>query len=423
MSTPPSVNNTVGLDGFHAPANVPTSKWLSHNLKALALVSLLQDTASELLYPILPLFLTGVLGAPVAVVGIIEGVADGVAALTKIVSGRLADRWRRRPLVAAGYGLAAFGKVLIAVASTWPLVLVARALDRLGKGIRGAPRDALIADDVPAEHLGRAFGFHRSMDTLGAVIGPLLGLALFELFNHHYRPVFIVAVVPAVLSATAVLFVHEQKRPAGRLPQPADTAASKAPLPGPYWLPFTILTVFSFINFSDALLILRARHLGLSVTSVIAAYALYNLTYSAASYPAGVLADRVSKQTIIAVGFAVFGVSYAALGLVTRAVWVWPIFALYGLYTALTDGVAKAWIATTVTPAIRGRALGLQGGAAGIGAIAAGAWAGLSWHGTGQRPLLIAGIAALVLAAVARCASDPRNTINKPRTQTATVEA
>ena len=382
------------------------SVWLSHNLKTLSLVSLLQDTASELLYPILPLFLTAVLGAPVAVVGIIEGVADGVAAVTKLVSGRLADRWRRRPLVAAGYGLAALGKVLIALATTWPLVLIARALDRLGKGVRGAPRDALIADDVPTEHLGRAFGFHRAMDTLGAVIGPLLGLGMFELFHHHYRPVFIVAVIPAVLSATAVLFVHEPHRPPNQ-PSTDATAggategngnAGNVRLPGPYWLPFAILTVFSFINFSDALLILRARHLGLSVTSVIAAYALYNLTYSLASYPAGVLADRVSKQAIIAAGFAVFGVSYTALGLITRAVWVWPIFALYGLYTALTDGVAKAWIATTVTPDIRGRALGLQSSTAGIGAIVAGTWAGLSWHGTGQRPLLIAGIAALVLA-------------------------
>ena len=375
------------------------SVWLSHNLKTLSLVSLLQDTASELLYPILPLFVTAVLGAPVAVVGIIEGVADGIAAITKIVSGRLADRWRRRPLVAAGYGAAAVGKILIAAATTWPLVLVGRGLDRLGKGVRSAPRDALIADDTAPEHLGRAFGFHRSMDTLGAVLGPLLGLAMFELFHHHYRPVFIVAVIPAVASVFAVMFVHEPRRPHA---EPADSpraAASNVRLPHSYWLPFGILTAFSFINFSDALLILRARHLGLSVTSVIAAYALYNLTYSLASYPAGVLADRISKQTIIAAGFAVFGISYTALGLVTRAVWVWPIFAVYGLYTALTDGVAKAWIATTVTPETRGRALGLQGGAAGIGAIAAGAWAGLAWKRTGQRPLLIAGITALILAA------------------------
>ncbi len=391
-----------------APPSRPA--WLSHNLKTLSVVSLLQDSASELLYPILPLYLTAVLGAPVAVVAIIEGVADGIAALTKIASGRLADRWRRRPLVAGGYAAAAAGKVLIALATTWPIVLVARALDRLGKGIRGAPRDALIADDVPSEHLGRAFGFHRSMDTLGAVIGPLTGLGLFELFHHRYRPVFLVAVAPAVASAVAVFFVHERPRPVLERSDPGPGPGVR--LPFVYWQPFTILTLFSLINFSDALLIVRARHLGLSVTSVIAAYALYNLTYSIASYPAGVLADRASKQTIIATGFAVFGISYAALGLVTQAVWVWPIFALYGLYTALTDGVAKAWITTTVTREVRGRALGLQAGAAGIGAMLAGAWAGLSWDGTGQAPLLMAGTVALILAiitlaGVGHAPSDP----------------
>ena len=148
------------------------------------------------------------LGAPVAVVALIEGLADGVAAITKIASRRLADWWRRRPLVAGGYGAAAAGKVLIALATTWPIVLAARAVDRLGNGIRGAPRDALIADDVPSEHLG-GFGFHRSMDTLGAVIGPLAVLGLFELFHHRYRPVFLVAVV----SAVAVVFVRERPRP------------------------------------------------------------------------------------------------------------------------------------------------------------------------------------------------------------------
>ena len=384
--------------------SISRSAWLSHNLKTLSLVSLLQDSASELLYPILPLYLTAVLGAPVAVVAVIEGVADGIAAITKVASGRLADRWRRRPLVAGGYTAAAVGKVLIAIATTWPIVLAARAVDRLGKGIRGAPRDALIADDLPSEHLGRAFGFHRSIDTLGAVIGPLAGLGLFELFHHRYRPVFVVAVVPAVASALAVLFVHERPRPVLERstrspgPGPAPPVIPGVRLPRLYWQPFTVLTVFSLINFSDALLIVRARHLGLSVTSVIAAYALYNLTYSLASYPVGVFADRLSKQTIIAAGFAVFGISYTALALINRAVWVWPVFAFYGLYTALTDGVAKAWITTTVTPDIRGRALGLQGGAAGIGAMLAGAWAGLSWHDTGRVPLLIAGIVAVTLA-------------------------
>lgn len=376
--------------------------WLTRNLKTLSVVSLLQDTASEMLYPILPLFITGTLGAPVAVVGIIEGLADGVAALTKIVSGRLADRWRRRPLIGAGYGVAAAAKALIAVSTVWPLVLLARMLDRFGKGVRGVPRDALIADNVPREHLGRAFGFHRAMDSAGAVIGPLLGLGLFELFHRHYRPVFVIAVIPAVLSATAVVFVRESptgasiRDPHATSPESQETTL----LPKEFWGPFTILSVFALVNFSDALLIVRAKHLGLSVSAVIAAYALYNLTYTLVSYPAGVLADRLPKQAIIGAGFAIFGVSYLGLGFATNAAWVWPIFALYGVYTGLTDGVSKAWISATVGSGTRGRALGLQGGAAGIGSIIAGAWAGLAWNGSGRGPLIVAGSIALALAVV-----------------------
>jgi MFS family permease len=392
-------NNVDNGDNGDRRGRVDSKLWLTRNLKTLAVVSLLQDTASEMLYPILPLFITSVLGAPVAVVGIIEGIADGLASITKIVSGRLADRWQRRPLVGVGYGAAAVAKILIALATVWPMVLVARALDRLGKGVRGAPRDALIADGVAKEHLGRAFGFHRTMDTTGAVIGPLIGLGLFELFHRHYRPVFVVAVVPSVLSAAAVVFVRETPRPK-TVTEESSGSGTFVRLPRAFWGPFWILTVFAFVNFSDALLILRAKHLGLSVTAVIAAYALYNLTYTLASYPAGVLADRIPKQAIIAVGFAIFGASYLALGLVTRSVWVWPIFALYGTYTALTDGVAKAWISATVSSEVRGRALGLQGGAAGVGAIVAGAWAGLGWHGNGRGPLVGAGVIALVLAGV-----------------------
>ena len=380
--------------------SIGRSAWLTLNLKVLSLVSLLQDTASELLYPILPLFLTTTLVAPVAVVAVMEGIADGLAAITKLVSGSLADRWRRRPLVGAGYGAAAAAKVLIALSTTWPLVLVARAIDRVGKGVRGAPRDALMAEEVPDEQLGRAFGFHRSMDTAGAIIGPLLGLALFELFHHHYRPVFLIAVVPAVLSAGAVMFVHERPRSAPTPEGWQTPPTNSARLPRGYWLPFTILTLFAFLNFSDALLILRAKHLGLGVPAVIAAYALYNVTYSLASFPAGVLADRHAKPKIIATGFAIFGLAYTALGVATSAMWVWPIFAFYGTYTALTDGVAKAWIIETVPTTVRGRGLGLQGGAAGVGAIVAGAWSGLFWNGTGRGPLVIAGMAAIVLAIV-----------------------
>lgn len=374
--------------------------WLTRNLKVLSLVSLFQDTASEMLYPILPIFLTAVLGAPVAVVGMIEGVADGAASLTKIVSGRLADRRSKRGLVASGYGLAAIAKVIIAAANTWPLVLGARVLDRFGKGIRGAPRDALIADDTPPDHRGKAFGFHRSMDTAGAVFGPLIGLALYEALDHRIRPLLIVAAIPAVISVALVAFVHEPVRPTSPPPPTADDGVveSLEPLGRPYWRAVTVLGVFGIVNFSDALLILRARHVGLSVAAIIGVYCLYNFVYAALSYPAGSISDRVPRHLMIAAGLAVFAFAYLGLGIATTAVQVWILFALYGAFTALTDGVSKAWIVDLVPSSSMGRAIGLQQGIAGGGAIAAGLWAGLFWNGTGQLPLLVAGTFAALLA-------------------------
>lgn len=187
-------------------------------------VSVLQDAASELLYPILPIFLTSVLGAPPAVVGAVEGVAEGTAAAAKLVAGRIADRTARRPLIALGYGLAAIGKLLVALAGIWPVVLSGRCVDRLGKGVRGAPRDALLVVGVPVEARGRAFGLHRAADTAGAVVGPLLGLAGYELLHHHIRPLLALAVVPAVASVALVAAVREGPRPARR-PTPEPESA------------------------------------------------------------------------------------------------------------------------------------------------------------------------------------------------------
>src|SRR4051795_12138181 len=183
--------------------------WLTPNVRTLSVVSLLQDSASELLYPVLPIFLTVTLGAPAAVVGLVEGVAEGISALSKLVLGRLSDGRVKRPFIALGYGLAALGKLLIAVATAWPVVLAGRGVDRVGKGVRGAPRDALLVVDVPRESRGRVFGFHRAADTTGAVVGPTMGLALYELLDHRIRPLLLVAVVPAVLSVLLVGLVRE----------------------------------------------------------------------------------------------------------------------------------------------------------------------------------------------------------------------
>ena len=363
----------------------------------LSLVSLFQDTASELLYPILPIFLVGVLGAPVAVVGLVEGLADGAAALTKLASGRWSDRRSRRPVVAFGYGLAAAAKVVVALAVVWPMVLAARVADRIGKGIRGAPRDALIADDVDAEHRGRAYGFHRSLDTAGAVLGPLIGLGLYEMLHHHIRPLLWVAAIPALVSVSLVSLVRERPRVVSTA---QNRAVSSTPLPPQFWRLVILLGAFAFVNFSDALLLIRAQHLGLGVGSVIGVYCLYNLTYALASYPAGVVSDKIPRRIVVGCGLLIFAVAYIGLGVISTSAWVWVLFPVYGLYTALTDGVTKAWVVDLAPDAARGRAIGVQGAVAGAGAIVAGLWAGLAWSGTGRVPLIVAGSVAAIISVV-----------------------
>ena len=388
------------------PAEVPpAAERLPRNVIVLSWVSFFQDAASEMLYPVLPLFLTTVLGAPVAVVGLIEGVAEATASAMKIVSGRLADVRKRRPLVAMGYGLSSLAKPLIGLAQVWPLVLVGRFVDRTGKGIRTSPRDAIIADETPAHLRGRAFGFHRAADTAGAVCGPLIGLGVYELLGGHtsdIRPLFFVAFVPAVISVALVVFVRESKSH-----QPHEAAAGSPPFrseyPRHFWRVLAFLSLFGIVNFSDALLILRAKALGLGFVAIIGAYVLYNLTYAALSYPAGHLSDRVARRHVFAAGLVVFAVAYLGLGVVTTSAWVWPLLGLYGAFTALTDGVGKAWIADLLPADRHGSGLGLYQGVVGAGSLVAGVWAGLAWHGSGRLPLVVSGsvVAALSVALLA----------------------
>lgn len=383
------------------PNDKARAPWLTRNLLALSGVSLLQDAASELLYPILPIFLTVTLGAPVVVVGAVEGVAEGIAAAVKLVAGRVADRHRARPLVVLGYGLAAVGKAVIAVAGIWPLVLAGRGIDRVGKGIRGAPRDVLLVDGIAPEARGRAFGFHRSADTAGAVIGPLLGLAMYEAFHQRIRPVLFIAVMPAVLSVALVAAVRDR----APVPSPAATGPVDLPIAPDRLPPATrrvigLLTAFSLVNFPDALLLLRAGKLGLGVTGVILAYVLYNLSYTVLSYPAGALSDRLNPALIFGGGLVCFAVAYLGLGLAGTTAWVWPLFLVYGGYTAATDGVGKAWISQLTPKSLQGRAQGTFQGATGGAVLVAGLWAGAAWQGTGRGPLLLSGTVALLVAAV-----------------------
>jgi MFS family permease len=371
--------------------------WLTRNVRVLSAVSFLQDAASELLYPLLPIYLTSVLGAPAAVVGAVEGAAEGAASLTKLAAGPLGDRFARRPLIATGYGMAALGKVVVAAAAAWPGVLAGRVVDRLGKGIRGAPRDALLVVDIDAAARGRVFGFHRAMDTLGAVVGPLLGLAGYELFDHQIPPLLWVAVVPAVLSVALVFLVRETRRVLPRAERRA-VFARVGELPGRYWRVTTALALFGLVNFPDALLLLRLNEIGFSVVEVILAYVTYNAVYAVVSYPAGLLGDRIPRLAVFGVGLVFFAIGYTGLGLTTDTVTAWLLIGVYGVFTGCTDGVGKAWISSLVGSELQASAQGVFQGVSGFAVLAAGLWAGFLWGADGRLPLLISGIVGAVFA-------------------------
>jgi MFS family permease len=369
--------------------------WLTRNVQLLSLVSLLQDTASELLYPLLPIYLTSVLGAPPSVVGAVEGAAEGAASLTKIAAGPLGDRFARRPLIATGYGMAALGKLIVAAAGAWPGVMLGRVVDRLGKGLRGAPRDALLVDGIEPAARGRVFGFHRAMDTAGAVIGPLLGLAGYELFDHRIGPVLYVCVIPGVLSALLVFWVREGART--RTTRPSVFARVRS-LPGRYWRVATVLVAFALVNFPDALLLLRLKDIGFGVAGVVFAYVGYNAVYALASYPAGVLADKLTPPAVFAIGLMFFAVGYLGLGLTTDATLAWLLIAVYGMFTACYDGVGKAWMSTLLPEELQSSGQGVFQGLSGFAILFAGLWAGLLWGATGRLPLLVSGGVGAVFA-------------------------
>jgi len=369
---------------------------LSRNIYAVSLVSFFQDAASEILYPVLPFFVTGVLGAPPAVLGLIEGLADGTASAMKAGSGRLADLRRRRPLVAAGYGVSAFGKLLLAAAGGWPMVLAARVTDRTGKGLRGPPRDAIIADETNPANRGRAFGFHRAADTAGAVVGPLIGLGLYDLVGHRFRPLLWIALIPAVISVGLVFLIRERPH----LHPASEWSFSIRGLPRRYWRLMGMIAVFGVANFPDTLLLLRAKDLGLGFSGVVIVYVLYNLSYALLSYPAGAVSDRISRRVVFAVGLVVFSATYLGFGLSASTLWVWLLLPLYGAYAALTDGVSRAWVADLVPPEQRGTALGIHAGVSGVALLIAGVWAGLAWNHTGRVPFIASGIVVVILAVV-----------------------
>lgn len=377
--------------------------WLSRNLIVLTLVSLAQDAASELLYPLLPILLTGVIGAAPLALGLIEGCAEAAAGFTKLISGKSSDRLGRKRFVMAGYSLAGVGKGLVVFATTWPLVFFGRVTDRIGKGMRSAPRDALIADSVPKAELGKAFGFHRTGDNLGAVIGPGLALIGLYLLNGDVRAVAKWALVPAIVSVLLTLLVREKFVK----PNKEERIAKKGdrrPLSRPLKRTVLGLVLIQLTNIPDALLLLRLHDIGFSTNQVVLSYMLFSAITVIAAYPAGVIADRLSPQIVYTVGLIAFACAYFILGITQNHALALLALVVYGVFPALTDGVGKAWIGKLSEDSQRGRAQGVYQASMNFAVLGAGIWGGLLWStGDIQLPLVIAAIGgaigALVLAA------------------------
>jgi len=367
----------------------------------LGVVSFFTDVSSEMLYPIIPIFLTSVLGAPMSIVGLIEGIAESTASILKAVSGWMSDRIRRRqPFMVAGYSLSSLAKPILFFAYAWPVVLLSRFLDRLGKGLRTSARDAMIADSTDAPYRGKAFGFHRAMDSLGACIGPLLAILFLAGMKENLRMVFLIAFIPALLAVLTLVFFLKE-RPA---PPPATDAHPRGVVGnfGPDFKRFLFASsIFAIGNSSDAFLIVRAKGLGLSTTLVILAYVLYNISYSALSTPFGSLSDRTPRKNVMIIGYAVFALVYTAFGFIKGPALVWVLFPIYGFYIAMTEGVGKALVSDMVKKEHMATAMGLYHFTLGVFAFFASLIAGLLWTRVGVAAPFLYGAGMAIASAAA----------------------
>ena len=362
---------------------------ISRNVIILGLVSLLQDLSSEMLYPVVPLFLATVLGAPMTVSGLIEGFAEFTAAILKAVFGRLSDRFqRRRAFISFGYGLSALSRPLLLLANSWGFVLASRLVDRLGKGVRTSPRDALLAASAPAEHRGKIFGLHRAMDTVGAVIGPLLAIWVLSISDNDYRFVFLIAVIPTACAFLLTFLVKEIKTEIAANKLTDHWSRITENLPPAYWKFLAINLIFFLGNSSDVFLILRAKDLGLSSAAAISAYVIYNLAFALSAAPAGIVSDRLGRWRVMQAGFLIFAVVYAGFAVIKSTFFIWPLFALYGFYAAMTEGVSKAAIVDLVAPAHRGSAIGIYYLLIGLATLIASIFAGGLWKELGASTAL-----------------------------------
>src|SRR5216684_2080315 len=386
---------TVVAKPNYALREIPGGIW------ALGFVSMLMDISSEMIHALLPVYLVTVLGASMLTVGFIEGIAEAAASITKIFSGALSDWLGKRKLLAAiGYGLAAFTKPVFPLAPTVGWLVAARFVDRIGKGIRGAPRDALISDISPVQVRGASFGLRQSLDTVGAFVGPLLAIGLMWWTADNFKAVFWIAVVPAFLSLALILLaVEEPVRPpgVGRAENPLSVEAIKR-LGPVYWRVVMVGVVFTLARFSEAFLILRAQNVGLSVMWVPAVLVGMNVVYALSAYPAGVLSDRLDRKGLLAAGLVLLGAADLALALMPNLGGVAIGVALWGLHMGFNQGLFATLVADASPPELRGTAYGYFNLLTGAAMLAASVIAGALWDATGPKGTFVAGACLAFLA-------------------------
>jgi MFS family permease len=364
------------------------------NIVLLGLVSLFTDISTQMVYPILPLYLSAVMGVGPATIGIIEGIAESLASIVKLFSGIIADRYgQKKRLAFIGYALSTANKIIILFAGTWTGVLIARVIDRLGKGIRVAPRDAIIAEAADKSRLGKAYGLHKGMDLLGTAIGIFLAWLIFTRSDDQYRAIFLYSLIPAFIGLVFLLFVKDKKQEStGK-----RIAFNWKNLDKRLKLFLIFIFVFTLGNSSNAFILLRAYNAGFSPQAAILLYFVFNMTGSLLSYPAGLLSDKFGRKNLLCTGYFLYGIVYLGFALVSNSAAFIALFVIYGFYIAMTTGVERALIVDIVPQEHKAGALGLYASIVGIGLLPASVIAGFLWEWIGpSAPFLFGGVLAFI---------------------------